>query len=166
MKNEDASLLTEAAASVERWKQSKDLGLDVRVEGTLPKVYADRDKMIQVIINLLSNSIKFTPAGGKIFLEARVYDGPISFDRPHVEVCVKDTGEGIAEERMGTIFEKYKGASADNQLPSTGLGLPICKQIVEIHGGVIWAESRLGKGSSFTFTIPTPPAASPEKKQA
>ncbi|MGE5308273.1 MAG: sensor histidine kinase [Deltaproteobacteria bacterium] len=155
-------ILDEAVASVERWMQSKDIEFHLRINEALPAVYVDRDRIIQVIINLLSNSIKFTPSKGRIVLEARVYSGPAAFDCPHIEISVGDTGKGIAPERMATIFEKYKSAEGSEAvLPSTGLGLPIAKQIVELHGGRIWAESKAGSGSTFMFTVPCNPPAQP-----
>jgi len=153
-------ILEEAAVSVERWKHTKDLQIQVRAAGSLERVYADKDRVVQVIINLLSNAIKFTPVGGVITVQAKVYNGPIPFDRRHVEISVSDTGIGIEESKIPLIFEKYKTVGApDTSLPSTGLGLSIAKQIVEVHGGRIWVESRVGKGSTFGFTIP----CSPEK---
>jgi len=158
LKREDLAvkpILEEAAASVERWRQSKNLQFKLRVDGSLEHMYADKDRIVQVIINLLSNAIKFTPVSGLIIMQAKLYDGPIEFDRRHVEISVSDNGIGIEESRISSIFEKYKTAGAsDTALPSTGLGLSIAKQIVEVHGGRIWVESRAGKGSTFGFTIP------------
>ena len=148
-------VIEEAAASVERWRQSKDLKLEVRIDGVLPPVLVDKDRIQQVIINLLSNSIKFTPAGGTIIVEARVYSGAIPFDHKHVEISVSDTGIGIAQDKINSLFEKYRTIEGKvSSFPSTGLGLPIAKQLVEKHGGRIWAESRPGKGSVFGFTVP------------
>lgn len=150
-----ALLLEEAAGSVERWRQSKNLELVIRINESLPLVSVDKDRIVQVVINLLSNAIKFSRAGGKIVLEARMYGGPLLFDCAHIEVSVHDTGIGVAEDKVAAIFEKYKTLeSSDLNMPGTGLGLPIAKQIVEVHGGRIWAESRPGEGSVFTFTIP------------
>jgi len=147
------SLFDEAAASVARWRQSKELNLSTRVPEEFPTVYADKDRIVQVLINLLSNSIKFTPVGGTITMEARVVQGPASQEGPQVEITVSDTGAGIAADKIPSLFEKYK-ASEGGALPGTGLGLPIAKEIVEVHGGRIWAESRPGKGAFFAFTIP------------
>ena len=148
-------IIEEAAASVERWRQSKDLKLMVSISSNLPPVLADKDRIEQVIINLLSNSIKFTPAGGTISLAAGIYFGAVPSDRKYVEISISDTGIGIAEDKIASVFEKYKTIeNPGSSFAGTGLGLPIAKQIIEKHGGRIWAESRLGKGSVFGFTIP------------
>jgi signal transduction histidine kinase/ActR/RegA family two-component response regulator len=154
-------VIAEAVNSVDSWGKSKNLGLVTRISDDIFNVYADRDRIIQVIVNLLSNAIKFTPAKGKIQVEARVY--PASLDKElsqgsetYIEISVQDNGAGILESEKKVIFERYKTASnaQSNVLPSTGLGLPIAKQIVEMHGGKIWAESQAGKGSRFAFVIP------------
>ncbi len=151
-------MIAEAVNSVDSWRKSKDLSLVTKVSDDIFNVYGDRDRIIQVIVNLLSNAIKFTPAKGKILVEARVY--PSSLDKElsqgsgtYIEISVQDNGAGILESEKKVIFERYKTAKS-NVLSSTGLGLSIAKQIVEIHGGKIWAESQAGKGSKFAFVIP------------
>lgn len=157
-------LLEEAMRSLESWRRSKELQLELKIAPELPRIYADGDRIIQVIINLLSNAIKFTPAKGKIIVEAKTYN------KKHVEagfiknpeqaflmISVRDTGVGIPASQRKTLFvrEKFQQEiSSYNTLPSTGLGLPIAKQIVEMHGGEIWVESQPGYGSKVTFTIP------------
>lgn len=114
----------------------------------LPLVLVDRDRLIQVVINLISNAVKFTEAG-KITCRARVENKALLFS-------IKDTGIGIAPEDRDKVFERFKqvGDIMTDKPKGTGLGLAICKQIVEYHGGSIWVESELGKGSTFSFTIP------------
>ncbi|MBI3388358.1 MAG: PAS domain S-box protein [Deltaproteobacteria bacterium] len=124
-------------------------GLDVRTQiDDLPIVVGDPDRLIQVVINLLSNAIKFT-ATGSITCRAHRLDGAI-------QVRVTDTGTGIAPEDQPKVFEQFVqvGDTLTGKPTGTGLGLPICKQIIEHHGGRIWVESEIGKGSTFAFTLP------------
>jgi PAS domain S-box-containing protein len=117
-----------------------------------PKVtaWADRDKVTQVLINLISNAVKFTPRDGKITvaLEKNGSD--------YIQISVADTGPGILPEERNRIFSKfYQVANVDKQKPKgSGLGLAISKALVEMHGGKIWMESEVGKGSTFYFTLP------------
>jgi two-component system phosphate regulon sensor histidine kinase PhoR len=115
----------------------------------MPPALADRDQVGQVMMNLLYNAIKFTPAGGTIEILASPHG-------EHVTVAVRDTGVGIPREDITRIFERfYKSDKSRNRSGGgTGLGLPIARHIVESHGGSIWAESEEGKGSTFTFTLP------------
>ena len=118
----------------------------------LPQVYADRDKITHVLGNLIGNAIKFTPDGGR---------GWISFSRHGREeaellVEVGDTGRGIARSHHELVFREFAQVDASPSRPhhGTGLGLAIARRFVELHGGRIWVESELGKGSRFFFTIP------------
>jgi signal transduction histidine kinase len=115
----------------------------------LPKVKADQDKVQEVIINLVGNAIKFTHQGG-ISIKAVEKDGSII-------ISVIDTGLGITEEDQKLLFKKFSqvGQGYSKQVGGTGLGLYICKRIVEGMRGSIWLESTLGKGSTFYFTLPT-----------
>ncbi|MEW6592302.1 MAG: PAS domain S-box protein, partial [Candidatus Hadarchaeota archaeon] len=127
---------------------SKNQILDVRVQPGLPPLNLDKNRMIQVILNLLSNACKFTPQGGSISLQARD-NGEM------VEVQVSDTGLGIAAEDIDKLFKPFPDIQKSIEYQSTGLGLSICKGIVNLHGGKIWAESKgIGKGTTFTFTMP------------
>jgi signal transduction histidine kinase len=127
-------------------------GLTVRIEEGLPPVYADKAKLRQVFFNLLSNSSRFTPEGGRIEIEA-VKKGA------HCQVSVTDNGIGIKKEDQERIFEPF--CQLDNAQTGgsggTGLGLVVVKQIVEKHGGRVWVESQYGKGSRFSFTLPLAP---------
>jgi PAS domain S-box-containing protein len=118
------------------------------IEDGLPEVTGDRDRLIQVVINLLSNAVKFTEKGS-VTCRARKTDGEIL-------VSIIDTGIGIAEADREKVFEKFRqaGDTLTDKPTGTGLGLSICKQIVEYHGGKIWVESALGRGSAFSFTLP------------
>ena len=128
---------------------NKNLKLIKQIETDVPDILGDSDKLIQVIINLISNSIKFTDKGSIT----------ISLNKKNDEVIVsiRDTGIGIAEGDFDTVFEQFKQVGGDtltDKPKGTGLGLPICKEIVEHHGGRIWLESKVGKGSTFSFALP------------
>lgn len=127
---------------------TKDLNVLLEIEEDLPLIYGDRDRLVQVMVNLLSNAVKFT-ASGPIVCRAGVKGDSIV-------VCVEDSGTGISPEDQKKIFARFKqaGDTLTGKPRGTGLGLPICKQIVEHHQGEIWVESELGKGSTFCFTIP------------
>jgi PAS domain S-box-containing protein len=131
--------------------EAKHQTLTYEVVGGLPDVMGDRDRLNQVLTNLVGNAIYYTPEGGEI--EVRAY----SVERA-VRVDVRDTGIGIAPDDMGRIFERFY--RADHPLvmetAGTGLGLSISRMFVEMHGGRVWVESDLGKGSTFTFILPVP----------
>jgi signal transduction histidine kinase len=142
-------------------------GVEIAVDRDMPPVLAiaDRDKLHQVLINLVENAVKFTPAGGAVRLTAqRVNSSPPDDDsttRPvdrgdFVEVTVEDTGEGIPPEEREAIFQKFHQIRRDGQRKAhgTGLGLPIAKSLVELQGGRIRVESEVGRGSRFMFTLP------------
>ncbi|MEY4767923.1 MAG: hypothetical protein RL637_562 [Pseudomonadota bacterium] len=118
------------------------------IPDNLPQIKGDRDRLIQVVINLISNAFKFTDSGS-VTCQVR-------YQEHKIVVKVIDTGMGIAPEHIGLVFEKFKqvGEILTDKPKGTGLGLSICKYIVEHHEGKIWAESELGSGSSFIFTLP------------
>lgn len=130
---------------------SQGIDLEVILEPNLPKIRGDLDKLERVFSNLLSNAVKFTPAGGKITISARklLKDG-----NPYLEVMIRDTGEGIPEESLPYLFEPYTQARSKHSKAGVGLGLAIVKRIIIAHGGHIEVSSELGKGSTFTFTLP------------
>ena len=104
--------------------------------------------MKQVLLNLLSNALKFTPEGGRVEVLARVVDGM-------AEISVTDTGVGIAPEDQEAVFEEFRQVgTAEKKIEGTGLGLALSRKFVELHDGKIWVTSRVGVGSTFTFTIP------------
>lgn len=115
----------------------------------LPIVAGDRDRLIQVVSNLVNNAIKYSPEGGTVTLSSRA-EGRFAL------VSVTDTGLGIPPDEIGHVFERFRRvrSGAAQSIPGTGLGLTIVKQIVEMHGGEIWVESAVGLGSAFHFTIP------------
>ncbi len=124
--------------------------LDVKVDDRLGDIVGDERKIKQILLNLLSNAVKFTPEGGRIGIDARQTDGV-------VEISVTDTGVGIAPEDQPKIFEEFRQVGSDyaHKSEGTGLGLTLAKKFVELHGGRIWVRSEVGKGSTFTFTLPT-----------
>ena len=127
---------------------SKSLKVGTNVGGKIPLVWADKEKLMLVLENLVNNAIKFTPQGGSIDVKA-------SKEGDHVLVEVRDTGVGIPDEDREKIFEKYYQVEhGEGYVGGSGLGLVICKRVVEDFGGRIWAESTLGEGSTFKFTIP------------
>jgi signal transduction histidine kinase len=118
-------------------------------------VWADPDRVLQTLTNLISNAIKFSPPGTEIHLRAR------RVDANEAEIQVRDQGRGIPEDKLESIFERFHqvDASDSRTMGGTGLGLAICRSIVAQHGGRIWATSIVGKGSTFHFTLPTRPAS-------
>ncbi|MFP5246811.1 MAG: ATP-binding protein, partial [Thermoanaerobaculia bacterium] len=120
--------------------------VEVRAEDALPPVYADHHRVMQVLSNLIGNSMKFTPPGGRVDVRATSRDGEVLF-------MISDTGPGIPKENLGDIFSPYWQAKRTERM-GAGLGLPIAKGIVEAHGGSIWAESEPGVGTRFYFTLP------------
>jgi signal transduction histidine kinase len=128
--------------------EQKGLTLIMDVEKDLPAVTGDLDRFIQVMLNLISNAVKFTPQGSVTCAARKINN--------EVVLSVTDSGIGIAKEDHPKVFEKFKqvGDTLTDKPSGTGLGLPICKEIVEHYGGRVWVESEPGKGSTFSFTIP------------
>jgi signal transduction histidine kinase len=126
----------------------RGITLEQLIDPRLGEIQGDERKIKQVLLNLLSNAIKFTPEGGKIEMRA------VPSDKV-VEVSVSDTGVGIAPEDQEAIFEEFRQVgTAAKKVEGTGLGLTLSRKFIELHGGRIWVMSRVGAGSTFTFTIP------------
>ncbi len=142
-----ADLISTAVATMEQLAQQQE----VRLESTSTSipVFADPDCILQTLTNLLSNAIKFASPETTVWIQAEERHKDILFQ-------VSDLGRGIPPEKIETIFERFQqvDVSDSRQKQGTGLGLAICRQIVELHEGKIWAESILGKGSTFYFTLP------------
>ena len=150
-------VLEQASALNESLLKKKRLTLFVEADTGVPPITADREKIAHVVGNLLGNAIEFTPSGGRVWLKACVASKePV----PSVMVEVGDTGVGIAPEHHDLIFREFAQVDATPSRPhhGTGLGLTIARKLVEMHGGRIWVESRLGSGSRFFFTVPVSPA--------
>lgn len=143
------SLIKNSVEDTGQFAREKGITLQARIPPKLPPVYADPVRLTQVLTNLINNAVKFTERGG-VTVEAWT-------DGKGVSVAVRDTGIGIAGEHIPKLFTKFfqVDTSIKRKYGGTGLGLAICKQIVKAHGGKIWAESTLGKGSTFYFTLPT-----------
>jgi signal transduction histidine kinase len=134
--------------AVESLATSKNLALKVELPKELPQAHGDERRLTQVLLNLVGNAIKFTDTG-EVAIRTCVADGSFT-------VAVHDTGPGIAEQDQGKIFEEFQQAdsSTTKQKGGTGLGLAIAKRIIEMHGGRLWVESKVGEGSTFSFTVP------------
>jgi signal transduction histidine kinase len=142
-------LVTDVVEGFRTIAREKSITVQARHEKALPTVPGDRDKLYQVLTNLIQNAIKFTPRGGDVRISARRRDDGF------VQVCVADTGCGIPSAECRKVFEKfYRGESAPPEAQGAGLGLAITKSLVELHGGQIWVESAPGQGSRFSFTLP------------
>lgn len=128
--------------------REKNIAFYIEIADILPMIKADYEKICWVLNNLVSNALKYTNDGGSITIGASV-----NTEDKYVSIYVKDTGIGIPEKYQEKIFEKFYRINQDDEIPGTGLGLAIAKEIVEAHGGIIWCESKLNKGSRFTFTL-------------
>ena len=144
-------LIEASCETLQAWANSKSLVIEKRMQDHLPEANLDQERITQVLHNLLGNAIKFTPRRGQITIEAKARDGS-----EELEVSVADTGTGIPQEALSKLFQKFQqvGERAATDIGGTGLGLAIAKEIVELHGGRIWAESERGQGAKFTFTLP------------
>jgi signal transduction histidine kinase len=144
-----ADVVDDAVTTVKPMIYNSRHELAIRIAEGLPPVYGDRNRLKQILLNLLSNAIKFTPDGGKLSLET-------SREGNFCKVSMVDNGVGIRREDQTSIFEPFTqlDTQPEEKKQGTGLGLPLTKQLVELLGGKIWAESEYGKGSRFTFTIP------------
>ena len=144
-----AAALSNAMTLVRERAQRHSIVMGQQVDAQLGEIVADERKFKQILVNLLTNAVKFTPDGGRIDVIARREDGA-------AVIAVHDTGIGIAPEDQLAVFEEFRQVGRDytNKQEGTGLGLALTKKFVELHGGRIWLESEPGKGSTFTFTIP------------
>ena len=145
-------LIARAFATTRALLDAGGLTAILDIEPDLPEVEADHDRILQVLLNLISNAVKFSGKGA-ITARARM-----DHERGELVVSVEDQGAGIAPEDHATVFEKFKqvGDTLTDKPKGTGLGLPICRQIIEHHQGKIWLESALGEGSRFYFSLPLP----------
>ncbi|MBF0564664.1 MAG: PAS domain-containing protein [Nitrospirae bacterium] len=157
-KNEDvnvAGLIDRALQSTKSLYAKKNLELIWDVDDGMPLVSGDHDRLLQVMINLISNAVKFTDSG-TITCKAEMRE--TGENQNEIVVSVIDTGMGIDKENHEKVFEKFRqiGDTLVGKPKGTGLGLPICKQIIRHHGGRIWVESKPGEGSNFSFALPVP----------
>ena len=129
-------------------KIEKGLQLITKIPDEIPEFYSDKKKIFQILLNLVNNALKFTDQG-EIRIECKV-------DKANMEISVCDTGIGIKKENIPYLFESFRqiDGTAQRRYQGAGLGLYLCKKLVTLLGGRIWAESEYGKGSKFTFTLP------------
>jgi len=141
-------LFGDIKAQVSPIVKSKGQSLILDLPDSLPVVEADGERLSQVLLNLLTNASKFTPEGGSITLRVKKRDTDLVVE-------VQDTGIGIPKDEQAKLFQPYSRLESNGQrYPGLGLGLALAKQIVELHGGKIWVDSELGKGSTFAFSLP------------
>jgi two-component system, OmpR family, phosphate regulon sensor histidine kinase PhoR len=149
-----APIVTQVLSEIEVARSDRHVHVESDVPADLPAVMADRERIHQVLFNLVDNAVRFTPAGGRVEVRAARLNGTC-------EVRVVDTGTGISSEHLPRLFERFyrvdPARSRDDG--GTGIGLAIARSVVEAHGGHIRAESQIGKGSTFTFDLPVAPAA-------
>ncbi len=146
-------IVTNAILVASRNRQS----ISLEIPSPLPQVWADEERLRQVVMNLVNNALKFTPEGGQITLSARE-------DGANLIVEVQDTGRGLSAEEQQRLFEPYYRLESDRErFSGLGLGLALCKQLVELHGGQIWVKSQKGKGSTFGFSLPLEAATKREE---
>ena len=145
-------LVLSSIASLEPLFEHRRLHVTTAFGNPLSRISGDHDRLVQVVTNILSNAVKFTQSGGTIHVAVRQETAPLA----QIVVEISDTGMGIPAGDIELIFEKFQrsGDQLTNSIEGTGLGLAIARQIVEYHGGKIWATSTHGKGSIFTFTLP------------
>lgn len=147
-------LITDIVEGFQTMAQEKRIALRTHQPDELPAIRGDRDKLQQVLTNLIQNAIKFTPPGGEVQVESQMWDDGC------LRIGVIDTGCGIPSNELEKVFEKfYRGESDSADDPRWGLGLNIARSLVKLHGGQIWAESTPGQGSRFYFTVPIEPMA-------
>ena len=142
------SAIENALTLVRERASRRGIALGRTIDAHLGAHRGDERKVKQVLLNLLSNALKFTPEGGRIDVSARMKDGV-------AEIAVTDTGIGIAPEDQEAVFEEFRQVgAADKRVEGTGLGLALSRKFIELHGGRIWVQSQVGHGSTFTFTLP------------
>ena len=149
-------IVSNVISAVDSLAREKSIALKTEVAPDLPPVHGDERKLTQVLLNLVGNAIKFTDEG-EVAINASAQNGAI-------QVSVRDSGPGISEADQAKIFDEFQQAdsSVTKKKGGTGLGLTISKQIIEMHGGRIWVESQLSRGSTFSFTVPINGAPPPE----
>ena len=144
-----STTISNAVTLIQEQASQRGIQVSIELDESLGTIFADERKLKEILVNLLTNAVKFTPAGGRINVGATQLEKGI-------EVYVADTGEGIAEADQEVIFEEYMQVGPNNasKAEGAGLGLSIVRRLVELHGGKIWVESKIGQGSRFTFTLP------------
>lgn len=152
-------VIGEALESLQESFSNKQIQVNLDIPADLPLVLGDKQRLVQVMVNLLSNAFKYSPEGAQLFVALRPLAGDekgVDRTRPVILCAVRDTGYGMSENDVAKVFNKSFRADDPNirKAPGTGLGLMITKGLVDLHGGRIWVESKLGYGTTFSFTIP------------
>lgn len=144
-------IINESIEGLDAWAKTKSIKIEKRIQEGIPEINIDYQRINQVLVNLISNGIKFTPHNGKITVEASLRK-----ENEEIAVSVQDTGIGIAKEELLKIFDKFYQSARGTfyDVSGTGIGLSIAKELVELHGGKIWAESEENQGAKFIFTLP------------
>ncbi len=140
-------LVLETIDEITPLAEKNKIKLAHHLAGGLPYLQADPDRLRHVLLNLMHNAVKFTPAGGDIRLASRLENGA-------VVITVADTGIGITSEALPHVFERFYKADRSRSKGGSGLGLAIVKHTVQAHGGKVWVESTAGKGATFSFSLP------------
>lgn len=157
-----ASLVDDAIAGIAAVADEKGIDLVADVAPGLPSIAADRDRLMQVLSNLLMNALKYTPRAGRVVVRAAAAEGSLRFE-------VVDSGPGIPENERTKVFDRFhqvrRSDDQEHGRKGTGLGLCICREIVDHYGGRIWVESEIGRGSAFMFTLPLATGASRERSR-
>lgn len=143
-------IINKAVSGLEPLAMTKNVSIQMEILEDLPHLKMDRERIFQAVANLIGNAVKFTPGGGRITISAQTMDKA-------VRVSVADTGPGIPKEDLNAIFNKFQQAAMTryNKIKGTGLGLAMVKHIINAHGGTVWVESEIGRGSVFVFLLPT-----------
>lgn len=146
-----ATVIDEVCQTLDAWIKNKGLSIVKDIQENLPEINIDPDRVVQVLMNIISNAIKFTPKGGTLTLGAK-----LSKKGDQMEISVADTGVGIPKGDLSKIFGKFQQATnrSSGDISGTGLGLAIAQEIIQLHKGTISVESEEGKGTTFTFTLP------------
>jgi two-component system sensor histidine kinase GlrK len=142
-------LINKVSREIEPLAETRDIKIHTDINSGSPLIKMDRDRMLQVLRNLIGNAVKFTPDGGDVKVCSRSVDAGVN-------VSIEDTGAGIPGDNLSTIFNKYEQVTlgGSSKIKGTGLGLSIVKHIIDAHGGKIWVKSTLGQGSVFSFVLP------------
>jgi two-component system phosphate regulon sensor histidine kinase PhoR len=143
-----AELVRQSAAAAEGGQDEVRVYANLR--GPLPKLRGDRERLRQVITNLVDNAVKYSPSGGEVTIDAYAENGRISVE-------VRDRGPGVPREHQSLIFEKFGRAGRDHGRPGTGLGLYIARSIAQAHGGSLGVRSATDEGATFTLELPVEP---------
>jgi len=156
-----ADLISEVCDTLDTWVKNKEIALIKEIPENLSEIEIDPDRIIQVLLNIISNAIKFTPKGGSITISVKLSDS-----KDQVTISIADTGVGIPKNDLPKIFGKFHQAAnrKAGDTSGTGLGLSIAQEIVQLHGGKISVESEEGKGTTFIFVLPINPGTEFSKK--